>query len=111
MKKKDALPDNPYGRARKKARALRRFYIALTVYCLVMLVLITINLLTTPEVLWFQYSAIGWGCAMIFYGMRVFDYNPFLSKGWEERKIQELIAKDKQRRCKEDENYRKSPLL
>lgn len=100
MKKKEAVPRSAYERARKKARAIRHFYITLTIYCLVMLVLITINLLTTPGELWFQYSAIGWGCAMIFYGMRVFEYNPFLPKGWEERKIQELMAKDKQRQTK-----------
>ncbi|AWG25921.1 2TM domain-containing protein [Flavobacterium kingsejongi] len=102
MKKKEAVSGSPYERARKKARSIRQFYITLTVYCLVMLVLITINLLTTPGELWFQYSAIGWGCGMIFYAMRVFDYNPFLSKGWEERKIQELMAKDKHLHSKEN---------
>lgn len=87
-----------YERARKKAREIRSFYINLTCYCIVMPVLIFINLRYTPEYYWFFFSMGGWGLGLLFHAAEAFGWQPWLSKDWEERKIRELMEKDKQNR-------------
>jgi hypothetical protein len=48
------------------------FKIHFTVYVLVNLLLIVINLLTTPDKLWFYWPLIGWGIGIIGHGAAVY---------------------------------------
>jgi len=43
-----------------------------------------------------------WGIGLFFHGAKVFSYNPFFGKNWEERQIQKYMDKDKS----EAEKYR-----
>jgi len=36
-----------------------------------------------------------WGIGLAFHAMKVFAYNPFFSKEWEERQIQKYMEEDK----------------
>ena len=83
-----------YKKAKKQAREIRGFYINLLCYCLIIPILIYINLTYTPEIYWFIFSATGWGIGLTFHGMGAFNRYPFLGKGWEERKIQEILDKE-----------------
>ena len=95
------LPEKErYERAKKKAGDIRSFYFNLMCYCIVIPILIFINLTYTPEYYWFFFSMFGWGIGLCFHGMGAFDYNPFLGKGWEERKIKELLEKEKDKQQK-----------
>ena len=38
---------------------------------------------------------IGWGIGVIFHGLEAYNYNPFLGYDWEERKIKEIMDKEK----------------
>jgi hypothetical protein len=87
-----------YRRAKKRARAIRAFYYNLSCYCIVIPVLIAINLIYSPQFYWFIFSALGWGMGLAFHGMGAFNYNPFLGRDWEERKIRELLKKEKSRK-------------
>jgi hypothetical protein len=53
------------------------------------------SLLTSPNELWFYWPLLGWGVGVLFHGMKVFNYSPFLSKDWEERKLKEFIEEEK----------------
>ena len=59
-------------RARQRAGAKLGFYIHLTVYVLVNLLLLAINLQTSPGRLWFLWSLCGWGVGIICHGASVF---------------------------------------
>ncbi|MEI7510523.1 MAG: 2TM domain-containing protein [Flavobacterium sp.] len=37
----------------------------------------------------------GWGVGVLFDGMKVFNYSPFLSKDWEARKMKEFMEQEK----------------
>ena len=39
-------------------------------------------------------AAFGWGLGLIFQAAKAFDWNPFISKDWEERKIKEYMERD-----------------
>ena len=48
------------------------FFIHLAVYIVVNVLLIIINISTSPQYLWFKWPLIGWGIGVIFHGIGVF---------------------------------------
>ena len=43
---------------------------------------------------WAIFPIVGWGFGLAGHAMEAFDYNPFLGKSWEDKKIRELMEKD-----------------
>lgn len=82
-----------YQEAKKRVEELKGFYYHLVCYLLINAMLIVINLLTSPEYLWFIWPLIGWGIGLIIHAVSVFS--GLLGKSWEERKIREIMEKDK----------------
>ena len=85
-----------YYQAKKKVEEIKGFYGNLTAYIVFNAFFLILNLMTTPEELWFYWPLLGWGVGVLFHGLKVFNYSPFLSKDWESRKIQEFIEQEKQ---------------
>jgi hypothetical protein len=61
-----------YARARARAEAKYGFFVHAAVYAAVMLLLVVINLITSPGSIWFIWPLIGWGLAVALHGARVF---------------------------------------
>lgn len=85
-----------YYEARKRVDEIKGFYGNLIAYIVVNIGLMVINLLTSPEYLWFFWPMLGWGIGVLFHGMKVFNYMPFFGKEWEEKKIKEFMDKEEQ---------------
>ena len=73
--------------ARQRAGKKLGFYIHLTVYVLVNALLLAINLLTTPENLWFLWSLCGWGVGIACHGLSVFK-GPSVMQRMTERELE-----------------------
>ncbi|CAM3864659.1 histidine kinase [Bacillus cereus] len=86
--------DEVYLRAKKRVENLQAFYIHLTVYILVNLMLFIINISSDSSKLWFVYPLAGWGIGIVIHGLTTFPVGIF-GKEWEERKIKEYMEKDK----------------
>ena len=84
--------ETKYLKARERVEALRGFYIHLTVYVIVNLGLFIINMMTSPETLWFIWPLMGWGIAIALHALRVFVERP--GSSWEEKKIAELMQEE-----------------
>ena len=84
-----------YNNVKKRVRDIKRFYVNLTSYITVIVVLMIINLATSPYYLWFLWPALGWGVGIALHGMSVFNLTPFLGEGWEQRKVQQLLEKER----------------
>ena len=84
-----------YLEAKKRVEEIKSFYFHLISYIVINAVLVVINLLTSPEYLWFIWPIIGWGVGLLIHGFSVFSN--FWGKAWEERKIKEIMEKDKNR--------------
>ncbi len=84
-----------YQRALKQVKEIKGFYGHLTSYVIVLAILIYLNLKYTPEYLWFIWTLLGWGIGLLFHGIRVFNWFPFLNKDWEEKKIRQFMEEDK----------------
>jgi hypothetical protein len=83
-----------YVRAKKRVQNLKAFYIHLTVYCLVNIMLFLINFASDAGSWWFIYPLLGWGIGLAGHGLSTFVFGNFGSN-WEEKKIKEYMEKDK----------------
>ena len=80
-----------YIRAKARVKELREFYIALSGYALFVPFWIFLNFKTTPDFHWFWFPTIGGAI-----GMSVFAFSIFAGRKWEEKKIHEIMEKEKQ---------------
>ena len=87
------INEKRYERAKKRVDELKGFYIHFTIYCIMLPFFIYLNMNTTSFP-WALFPIIGWGLGLTGHAMEVFNYNPFLGKDWEERKIRELMRND-----------------
>ena len=81
-----------YQKAKERVAELREFYGHLSVYAIVNLGLFLINMMMSPESLWFIWPLMGWGIAIVLHTVRVFG--GLLGLNWEEKKIAELMEKE-----------------
>ncbi len=95
MENTQSISEDRYLRAQKRVEDLKGFYGNLTSYIVVNLGLLAINLVSDSSHLWFFYPLIGWGIGVAIHAMSVFNYMPFLNRDWEEKKIKELMQKEK----------------
>ena len=89
-----------YHEAKKRVDAIKGFYGNLTSYIVLNIFFFVLNMLTSPKHLWFYWPLLGWGIGVIFHGMKVFNYSPFLGKNWEERKLKEFLEEEKKKEQK-----------
>ncbi len=81
-----------YEDAKKRVGEIKEFYQHLITYVVVNAALFVINMLTSPQYLWFVWPLAGWGIGVALHALTVFGR--FWGKGWEDRKIRELMEKD-----------------
>ena len=74
-------------------RKIKRFYIHLTQYLVVITALCIINLVTHPQRLWFFWPALGWGMGLLMHAAVVFDRLPFLGARWEKREVEKRLGR------------------
>jgi len=80
-------------RAKKRARRLRKFYSGLIAYIVVNIILIIINLVTSPGSYWFYWVTIFWGIAIILDAVKTFA--GVYDEEWEEKKAKEIMDKER----------------
>lgn len=83
-----------YERAKKRVEDIRGFYIHLAIYLVVNGFIIAQNLIISPDALWFYWPLLGWGVGILIHGLSVFVFEGALGKGWEEKKIKEMMDEE-----------------
>ena len=96
------IEEQKYIRAKKRVKSIKGFYVHFAVYLIVNLFLILAQALSGGgwEVFWdFQsyWTAIFWGIGLVFHAFGVFGMDFLLGKSWEDRKIKEIMDRDKQK--------------
>lgn len=102
-----------YEWARTRARHIRAFYLHLGVYLVVMLFLVMVNAMTRDDPgsymyggymhhrdagdWWVVWPALGWGLAVAIHGLVVALGGTDRVDGWETRKVEELVRREKAR--------------
>lgn len=86
--------ETKYQKAKERVEAIRDFYIHLIAYVVVNLILFSINMIVSPDSLWFFWPLVGWGIGFAIHALSVFGFGPRFGADWEERKIRELMEKE-----------------
>lgn len=100
LNKENGTTNDQYYMAYKRVKRIKGFYTHLIVYIFVNLYLIFNKCYeaSSTESLYHLHTystAIFWGIGLVAHGLSVFGRELFFGSNWEERKIQELIEKDK----------------
>ena len=85
--------------ARRRAGIKLAFLIHLTAYVTVNILLVTINLVTSPGYLWSLWPLLGWGIGIVFHGLATYAFgerSPIM-KRMIEKEIQSLAETDPDR--------------
>ncbi len=90
------VDEERYNRAKKRVKGIKDFYIHLIVYLVVSIFFLVLNLLTSPDSIWFYWPLLGWGIGLLFHASSVFFFKGLFGEDWEERKIKEIMEKEKQ---------------
>ena len=86
-----------YERARKRVEEIRGFYTHLATYIVTNLFLFILNYVTSRGNWWFYWPLFGWGIGLVAHGVSVFGFGGIFGHGWEERKIREIMEREKER--------------
>ncbi|WP_177735531.1 MULTISPECIES: 2TM domain-containing protein [Flavobacterium] len=100
---KDYSADDRYADAARRVKRIKGFYSHLIVYIIVNLFIVFLNIQDLKEgESYFQFknffTAFCWGIGLLAHGLRVFGYDFFFGRNWEERKIKEFMEKEKRER-------------
>ena len=74
-------------------RNVKGFYIHSAQYVVVNILLVAINLFTSPHYFWAIFPILGWGLGLLFHGLRVFDRIPLLTGDWERRQVEKRLGR------------------
>ncbi len=80
-----------YQSAKKRVEAKMGFYTHLSVYVAVIVLLAAINLVTSPNAIWFHWPMLGWGIAIVIHAATVFVFPSQF--GVTEKMIEKEMAK------------------
>jgi two-component sensor histidine kinase len=84
-----------YMAAKKRVEDIKGFYGHLVSYVVVNITLAAVNLIFSPKNIWFVYPLMGWGIGLAAHGFSVWGPSMWFGRAWEEKKINELLAKEK----------------
>jgi len=86
-----------YKRAKKQVDELKGFYIHSSIYVVInTFILVNIFLNTDNFWQWPHFITLfAWGIGLAFHASKVFGFNPFLGKDWEESQIKKFMDEDK----------------
>jgi hypothetical protein len=85
-----------YSRAKARVEEIRSFYSHLFIYIIVIAGIAALNYYHNEwRFAWFLFAAGGWAIGLAAHGLAIFGANPFTNKKWEERKIKEIMEKEK----------------
>ncbi|MGV3696564.1 2TM domain-containing protein [Flavobacterium sp.] len=87
-----------YQEALKRVKKIKGFYSHLMVFIVINTMIIVVNTSNSSEPFWRWQNfttAFFWGIGLLAHGLSVFLPTMMLGKNWEERKIKELMDKEK----------------
>ena len=81
-------------RARKRVKDMRAWYTSASMYAVIIPTLWAFNLFMGGKI-WAHWATIGWGIGLTAHGLSVFAGRSFFGTEWEEKKVDEIMAREK----------------
>ncbi|MFN3941220.1 MAG: 2TM domain-containing protein [Flavobacterium sp.] len=100
MEIKQDFNQDSYERAQKRVQKIKGFYTHLLIYIVINAFLLSVKIFNdfdnTNLSDWQNYNTLFfWGIGLFFHGISVFGFGNFLTKDWEDKKIKEIMEKEK----------------
>ncbi len=89
----NVLSEKQEEEAFKYVRSLRRFYLHGFRYVIVVLVLLAVNLMVSPNRLWVLWVMGGWGIGLCLHAFRVFRPDWMLGPQWEKQQVEKRLGR------------------
>lgn len=84
-----------YYRAVERLKEQKKFYEDVLKYVVIVAFLAGLNYYTNQWTnKWFLWVAFGWGFGLLMKALKIFKWNPLVSKDWEERKLKEFMKEE-----------------
>jgi hypothetical protein len=87
------IEEKRYMRAKQRVEKIKGFYVHFGIYLIFIPIFIFLNFQSTSFP-WAAFPIVGWGMGVAGHAMDVFNYNPFLGRDWERRKMKEFMDRD-----------------
>ena len=87
--------DKIYRKATAKVKQMKDFYDHIFTFCITLPLIILADVYYTPDILWSIPAIIIWGIAVVMHWLFVKDRIPFFNHKWEEKKIREIMEKER----------------
>jgi transcriptional regulator with XRE-family HTH domain len=89
----DSSAEKQEQEAFRYVRELRRFYLHVFRYVVVILILLAINLIVSPQRMWVFWVMGGWGLGLALHASRVFRPDRFLGPQWERQQVEKRLGR------------------
>lgn len=86
--------DKKYERAQARVTELKEFYKHLGIYLIFVCFFLILNFYS-GGFFWAIFPIAGWGIGILGHASNTYHWNPFFSKDWEKRKIDEYLRNEK----------------
>ena len=83
-----------YQKAKDQVEKIKGFYTHFGIYLLFCVFFLFLNF-KSGGFPWAIFPIAGWGLGVLGHATETFGWNPFFGKGWEDRKIKEIMEKDR----------------
>lgn len=99
LKDPDMTPDHAHNAVTDEALALayvrrvKRFYLHLGEFALIMGGLFTLNLYLTPSYLWSLWLLVFWAIGLVVHGLKTFNRIPIFDGEWERRQVERRLGR------------------
>ncbi len=96
----DYINEIRYSEAVKRVKKIKRFYTHLFVYIVINLMIVIVNIQNLkPDESYFKlenfFTAFFWGIGLVAHALSTFMPTIIFGKNWEDKKIKEMMAKDR----------------
>lgn len=88
------ISEKKYEMAKEQVEKLKAFYVHFGIYLVFTPIFIWLNFKSGTGFPWALFPIGGWGFGVAGHAADTFNWNPFFGKGWEDRKIRELMDED-----------------
>jgi len=88
------ISEKKYEMAKEQVEKLKAFYVHFGIYLVFIPIFIWLNFKSGTDFPWALFPIGGWGFGVAGHAADTFNWNPFFGKGWEDRKIRELMDED-----------------
>ncbi|TLP71252.1 2TM domain-containing protein [Maribacter sp. ACAM166] len=89
------MDNTKYSRAKDRVNEIKNFYGKVASAIFTIVIVASINYyLNEWRYAWFLWVVFGLAISLFFQALKIFNLNPFMGRGWEERKIQEFMNEE-----------------